>query len=197
VNSTLFARYVVAVILLVITPGPDMLFCLVCGLTGGPRAGFGAALGTASGEAVYVAASAGGLATIVHAAPGLLIWLRAVGAIVLIALGVNTLRTRGRAHRRAAAHRAYLRGLATDLLNPKTALFSVAFLPQFVDPQAGSAAIQFAVLGAVFVALEVAVDGTVGLQASRVARLLGKRRTVDTTAGSVLLVLGVALAVAH
>jgi threonine/homoserine/homoserine lactone efflux protein len=193
-NSTLFAQYLVAVTVLVVVPGPDMLFCLACGLSGGARAGFAAALGTATGEAVHVAASAGGLAAVLRTAPGALAWMRFAGALVLIALGVQALRSRGRPHEQPPPRRVYLRGLLTDLLNPKTALFSIAFLPQFVDPPAGNIAMQFAVLGAVFVAMEIAVDGTVGMQAGRLARLVQRPRALDRIAGLVMLGLGAVLA---
>jgi threonine/homoserine/homoserine lactone efflux protein len=88
----------------------------------------------------------------------------------------------------------------TNLLNPKVAIFSIAFLPQFVDPQAGSVAFQFVVLGACFVALEIAVDGTAGLLAGRLRRLLGgrrARRNLDATAGSVYLGLAATVALAR
>jgi threonine/homoserine/homoserine lactone efflux protein len=185
-----------------LTPGPDMLFCLATGLRSGPRSGFLAALGAASGEVVHISASAAGLAALFRAAPLLFDGVRVLGAVYLVWLGIRTIRNRnkgigGRADLGARSGRAYRRGLVTNLLNPKMALFSIAFLPQFVDPRAGSVAFQFVVLGACFVVLELAVDGTVGLLAGRLARVLRSRRArrnLNVAAGSVFLGLGARVA---
>jgi threonine/homoserine/homoserine lactone efflux protein len=192
----------VTVTVLMLTPGPDMLFCLATGLKSGPRSGFLAALGAASGEIVHISASAVGLAALFRAAPLLFDGVRIAGASYLVLLGIRALRNRnegigGKAERSTGTKRAYWRGLLTNLLNPKMALFSIAFLPQFVDPAAGSVAFQFVVLGACFVALEIAVDGTVGLLAGRLERLLRSRRaprTLNVTAGSVFRGLGAKVA---
>jgi threonine/homoserine/homoserine lactone efflux protein len=186
-----------------LTPGPDMLFCLAAGLKGGPRAGFRAALGAATGEVVHISASALGLAALFRAAPVLYDSVRIAGAGYLVLLGLRALRRRNDSiggagtERSAGGERAYRRGLITNLLNPKMALFSIAFLPQFVDPHAGSVAVQFVVLGACFVVLEIAVDGSVGLLAGRLAGLLRgsrARRNLNVAAGSVFLGLGARVA---
>jgi threonine/homoserine/homoserine lactone efflux protein len=201
-NPSLFVTYLVTVTVLMLTPGPDMLFCLATGLKGGPRSGLLAALGAASGEVVHISASAVGLAALVRAAPLLFDGVRILGAAYLVLLGARALRNRnegigGKPEHGARSDRAYWRGLLTNLLNPKMALFSIAFLPQFVDPHAGNVAFQFVALGACFVALEIAVDGTVGLLAGRLKHLLrGRRvrRNLNITAGSVFLGLGAKVA---
>jgi threonine/homoserine/homoserine lactone efflux protein len=200
-NTSLFGTYLVTVTVLMLTPGPDMLFCLATGLRSGPRAGFLAALGAASGEVVHITASAVGLAALFRAAPPLFEAVRIAGACYLVLLGIRALRHRnegiGGASTETRTNRAYARGFVTNLLNPKMALFSIAFLPQFVDPHAGSIAFQFVVLGACFVALELAVDGTVGLLAGRIKHLLrGRRarRNLNVAAGSVFLGLGARVA---
>ena len=201
-NTSLFVTYLVTVTVLMLTPGPDMLFCLAAGMKGGPRAGFLAAVGAASGEVVHIAASAVGLAALFRAAPLLFDAVRILGAGYLAFLGVRALRNRnesvgGGTELRGGGDRAYWRGLITNLLNPKMALFSIAFLPQFVDPHAGNVALQFLVLGACFVALELAVDGTVGLLAGRLAGVLRgarARRNLNVAAGSVFLGLGARVA---
>jgi threonine/homoserine/homoserine lactone efflux protein len=192
----------VTVTVLMVTPGPDMLFCLASGIRGGPRAGFLAALGAASGEVVHISASAFGLAALFRAAPVVFDAVRLAGAAYLVLLGVRALYRRDRelAGVGRAQRGAYGRGLVTNLLNPKMALFSIAFLPQFVDPHAGSVALQFVVLGACFVALELIVDGTVGVLAGRVAGLLrgGRaRRNLNVVAGSVYLGLGARVALSR
>jgi threonine/homoserine/homoserine lactone efflux protein len=192
----------VTVSVLMITPGPDMLFCLAAGIRGGPRAGFLAALGAASGEVVHISASAVGLAALFRAAPVLFDAVRLAGAAYLVLLGVRALHGRNRdlAGLGRPQRGSYGRGLVTNLLNPKMALFSIAFLPQFVDPHAGSVVLQFVVLGACFVALELLVDGTVGLLAGRVAGLLeGRRarRNLNVVAGSVYLGLGARVALSR
>jgi threonine/homoserine/homoserine lactone efflux protein len=202
-NTSLFITYLVTVTVLMVTPGPDMLFCLASGLRGGPRSGFLAAVGAATGEVVHISASALGLAALFRAAPLLYDGVRVLGGCYLVWLGIRALRHRheaigGRGESIGrAADRAFRRGLITNLLNPKMALFSIAFLPQFIDPHRG-VALQFFVLGACFVALEIVVDGTVGILAGRCKRVLrGRRatRNLNIAAGSVFLGLGARVAI--
>lgn len=200
-NTSLFVTYLVAVTVLMLTPGPDMLFCLATGLKGGSRSGFLAALGTASGEVIHISASAAGLAALFRAAPLVYDGVRVLGAGYLLLLGVRALQHRdhglGDADPEASAGHAYLRGLLTNLLNPKMAIFSIAFLPQFIDPHGGSVALQFLALGACFIALEIAVDGTAGILAGRLTNVLrGRRarRNLNVAAGSVYLALAATLA---
>jgi threonine/homoserine/homoserine lactone efflux protein len=199
VNGSLFVAYLVTIALLMLTPGPDMLFCLATGLRSGSRAGFRAALGAATGEVIHITAAAVGLAAVFRAAPLLFDAVRLAGACYLILLGLHSLQNRNRHPGEGvpSGARAYRRGLATNLLNPKMALFTIAFLPQFVDPAAGSVALQFLVLGTCFVALEIIVDGTVGLVAGRIAGLFRRRRVrrnLNVVAGSIYVGLGVRLA---
>jgi threonine/homoserine/homoserine lactone efflux protein len=203
VNGSLFGAYLVTVTILILLPGPDMLFALASGMRGGPRAGFAAAVGAAAGEVVHISAAALGLAAIFRAAPALFDAMRFAGAAYLVYLGIQTLRTRndefatGSERGASGIRRAFARGAVTNLLNPKMALFTIAFLPQFVDTHRGHVALQFVVLGACFIALEIAVDGSVGILAGRLRRLLARRRatrTLHVVSGSVFLGLGAKVA---
>ncbi|MFI5835832.1 LysE family translocator [Micromonospora sp. NPDC051300] len=175
------AGYLAAIVVLMVTPGPDMMFVLANATRYGTRSGVVAALGVAAGEAVHVAAVVGGLATVISASPTLFTAIRWAGAAYLIGLGVRAARHRDPVavtgpDRGASPGRAFLRGLVTNLLNPKMILFSVAFLPQFVDPGAGDATAQLVLLGALFVAVQLAVDITLGVGAGRLAGRLADRR---------------------
>jgi threonine/homoserine/homoserine lactone efflux protein len=206
VNGHLLALYVAAVFLAMIAPGPDMMFVLATGARGGPRVGLLAALGAATSEIVQITAVAAGLAALFAAAPAAFTALRACGAAYLLYLGVQALRSarRGGAMPPAADHApvsgryAYLRGFLTNLVNPKMVTFAVAFLPQFVDRALGHVPLQFAVLGVIFVAFEVLVDGTVGLTAGRLGSWLSRRRrarqALDAGSGTIMVVLAGRLA---
>ena len=202
-SASLIVTFLATAAVVILVPGPDMLFCLASGLNGGSRSGLLAALGAATGEVVHIGASAFGLAALFAAAPPLFSGVRILGAAYLGLLGVRTLRARdkevggGRHRNGCGKNRAYWRGLVTNLLNPKMALFSIAFLPQFVEPAAGHVALQFALLGGCFLALDLAVDGAVGVLAGRLRRLLDgrrARRNFNRMAGS--LYLGIAAKVA-
>jgi len=205
VNGPLFTTYLITITVLMLTPGPDMLFALASGLKGGPRAGFRAALGAASGEIIHISASAAGLAALFRAAPPLFDLVRLIGAGYLVTLGIRALHHRnhglgGKLEEESRFDHPYGRGLLTNLLNPKMALFSIAFLPQFVDPHAGNIALQFLVLGTCFVVLEIAVDGTVGLLAGRLKRVFSStriRRDLNVGAGVIFLGLGAKVALAR
>ncbi|GAA3948700.1 LysE family translocator [Actinomadura viridis] len=204
IDQHLLALFALTTIVAMITPGPDMLFVLGCGMRGGPRAGLLATAGVATSEAVHVAVAAAGLAALFAAAPVAFTVVRIAGAAYLIYLGVQMIRRRHDEPDEAEAgtgmdgRRAYLSGLLTNLLNPKMVTFTIAFLPQFIDPSLGRVWLQFAILGAILIALEFLVDGTVGVLAGRIGGWLRRRRAVrrriDVATGGVFIGLGVRLA---
>lgn len=205
IDQHLLVAFTVTSIIAMIAPGPDMLFVLGCGMRGGPRAGLLATAGVATSEAVHVAVAAAGLAALFVAVPAAFAVVRIVGAAYLIYLGVQMIRQRKGVQSEVQAdgvgmsgRRAYLRGLVTNLLNPKMVTFTIAFLPQFINPQLGQVWLQFAILGAILIALEFVVDGTVGVLAGRVGGWLRRRRSVrrriDAATGGIFIVLGIRLA---
>jgi threonine/homoserine/homoserine lactone efflux protein len=205
VDQHLFILFLITTLVAMISPGPDMLFILGCGIRGGARAGLLATAGVATSEVVHITLAAAGLSAFFAAAPTAFTALRIVGAAYLMYLGVQAIRHRGQDQLETAGangisgRRAYLRGLLTNLVNPKMVTFTIAFLPQFIDPRLGRVWLQFVILGAVFIALEFLVDGTVGLFAGRIGDWLGRRQTarrrLDVATGGVFIGLGVRLAV--
>jgi len=206
VDQDLLAAFVVTTAVAMLVPGPDMLFVLGCGIRGGPRAGLLATCGVATSEIIHVVLAAAGLTALFVAVPAAFITVRLLGALYLVYLGVQAIRKRGSVNLDAAqqaagvnGRRVFLRGCLTNLLNPKMIIFTVALLPQFVDPQLGHVWIQFAVLGGILIAFEFLVDGTVGVLAGRIGDWLRHRRAVqrrlDVTAGAIFIGLGVRLAV--
>lgn len=191
-----------------ITPGPDMLFILGCGMRGGPRAGLLATAGVATSEAVHVAVAAAGLAALFTAVPIAFTAVRVAGAAYLVYLGVQIIRERGRGWGEVSEgpsagggmsdRRAFFNGLLTNLLNPKMVTFTIAFLPQFIDPRLGHVWAQFAVLGAILIALEFVVDGAVGVLAGRIGGWLRRRRAarrrIEVATGGLFIGLGLRLA---
>jgi threonine/homoserine/homoserine lactone efflux protein len=206
IDQHLLVLFTLTTVVAMITPGPDMLFVLGCGMRGGPRAGLLATAGVATSEAVHVVVAAAGLAALFAAVPVAFTVVRTVGAAYLVYLGVQAIRHRGSTVVAEAAtgggmsgRRAYLTGMATNLLNPKMVTFTIAFLPQFINPDLGRVWLQFAVLGAILIALEFLVDGAVGVLAGRIGGWLRRRhaarRRIDVATGGVFIGLGVRLAV--
>jgi threonine/homoserine/homoserine lactone efflux protein len=220
VDPVALAAFVAAAALLVLTPGPDMLFIVAVGARGGSRAGLAGAAGVAAGLAVHSAATAFGLAAVFQAVPAAYDVVRIVGAAYLLYLGVTTLRRKpdppdrhptptgapgepGGAHQARSEHgwsprKAFARGLVTNLLNPKVVLFNAAFLPQFVDPSRGSTTTQLLVLGACFVLVDLLIDGPIGLFAGRLGSWLARhrraQRRLDIATGSIFIGLSARLA---
>ncbi|MGW3998360.1 LysE family translocator [Amycolatopsis sp. NPDC004772] len=196
VDPHLLLAFLVTTAIAMVTPGPDMLFILGCGMRGGPKAGLLATAGVATSEAIHVAVAAAGLAALFAAVPVAFTVVRIAGAAYLIYLGVQAIRNRKPLVERKS-DRAYLSGLLTNLLNPKMVTFTIAFLPQFIDPARGHLWLQFAVLGAIMIAFEFLVDGTVGVLAGRLGGWVRKKknqRRIEVATGGIFIGLGLKLA---
>ncbi|TDC86463.1 LysE family translocator [Actinomadura sp. 7K507] len=204
IDPHLLAVFTVTTVVALITPGPDMLFVLGCGVRGGARAGLLATVGVITGDALYIVAAAAGLAVLLTTFPVVFTVVKIAGAAYLIYLGVQMIRHRKKGQADDAAvggmpgRRAFLNGVVSSMANPQTFTFMVAFLPQFIDPKAGPVWLQFLVLGGVLIVLEFLADGTVGVLAGRIGGWLrgrqAVRRRVDAATGTVFIGLGVTLA---
>ena len=178
------AIFMTATLALNLAPGPDMLYVSTRSLTQGRRAGVISALGIAAGSVVHTVAIASGLAALLRALPLAYDIVRLAGAAYLIWLGVQALRGRAGPTARQPLDRAsewaiFRQGAVTNILNPKVALFFLAFLPQFVDPAQGSVALQIVVLGCLFNMSGTIVNIGVAYLAASAGRWLGARGHVE------------------
>jgi len=196
-DTTRVALFALATFLLTVSPGPGVLYVTARSLTQGRRAGFASMFGIEFGEVVWLAAAATGVAALLSASVAALTVLRFAGAAYLIYLGIQRWRQVGAvdAPPPAPVGRIFVQGVVTQLLNPKVAVFFVAFLPQFLDT-AQPIAPQVAVLGVVYVAIAIAVDVTYVLSASAVSRRFMRSRVAQVRTGRVAAATYVALGVA-
>jgi threonine/homoserine/homoserine lactone efflux protein len=166
-------------------------------LSQGRKAGFASMFGIESGEVVWLAATATGLAALLAASVSALTVLRFAGAAYLIYLGVQRWRAAEvfAPPARAGIATMFAQGVITQILNPKVAVFFIAFLPQFLNP-AQPIGPQVAALGAVYVAIAIAVDVTYVLTASAVARRFMNSRVAQRRTGRFAAVTYLALGVA-
>jgi len=172
--ATTLALFAASALALLAVPGPSVLYVVARTVEQGRTAGLVSMLGLETGALIHVAAAAAGLSALVASSPTAFTVLRYGGAAYLLWLGIRTLRSSravAAAPRVPAANaRLFRDGVLVDLLNPKTALFFLAFLPGFVHAGAGPLALQVAVLGLVFVVLAALTDGAYALAAARVSR---------------------------
>ena len=167
---TTLLLFALATFLLTVSPGPGVLYVTARTVSQGRRAGFASMFGIEAGEVVWIATAATGLAAVLSASTQVLDVLRFGGAAYLIFLGIQRWREIERPVTPSPARlgRIFAQGFVTQIVNPKVAIFSVAFLPQFLNPSA-PIALQVAVLGGVYVAIAVAVDVSYVLAASAVS----------------------------
>ena len=178
IDPTRLALFLSAAAILALTPGPGILYVLGRTLHGGRREGTLSALGTFVGGSVHVLAAAFGLSAVLAASATAFEVVRYAGAAYLIYLGISMIRNRRTKLAMDAIssqpHRHFVQGITTEVLNPKTALFFLSFIPQFVSPARGHITLQFLVLGAISVVLNTAVDLLVvafaGFLAARMTR---------------------------
>jgi RhtB (resistance to homoserine/threonine) family protein len=147
--------FMTAALALNVTPGPDMLYVVARSVSEGRAAGVISSFGIAAGSLVHTLAVALGLAGLLRAVPIAFEIVKWVGAAYLIWLGVRALRRHGKvvgpsSVTPASRGAVFRQGMLTNLLNPKVALFFLAFLPQFVDPERGPVALQVISLGLLF-----------------------------------------------
>jgi threonine/homoserine/homoserine lactone efflux protein len=190
-----------AALALLLIPGPSVLFVVFQSAEQGRRVGLASVAGIHLGTLVHVAAASAGLSALIVASSLAFSVVKYAGAAYLVYLGIRKLLERDPEtpveRRREPLRRALVRGMVVNVLNPKTALFFLAFLPQFVDPDRGGVWSQALVLGFVFVGLGLVTDSHYALAAGTVGGLLrGRRNEVRYGSGFVFIALGATAALA-
>jgi threonine/homoserine/homoserine lactone efflux protein len=165
IDSHRFLLFFAAALLLAITPGPGIFYVLARTLAGGRREGFQSSFGTFFGGLFHVYAAALGVSAILAASAVAFHTVKYAGAAYLVFLGIRMIRSRNAplpdhvpARASAPTGGAFRQGIFTEALNPKTALFFLSFIPQFIAPERGHIFLQFATLGLVSVSLNTAAD---------------------------------------
>lgn len=203
-SAETFTVFAVAALALLVVPGPSVFYLVTQSAAHGRRRGMVAMFGIQTAGAVHVLAAAVGVSALVLSSAVAFSVVKYAGAAYLVWLGVQRLRQplsladlRDGAARPGSAWQVFRQGVVVNLLNPKSALFFVAVLPQFVDPDRGHAWLQVLALGAVFLLLATVSDGAwvvaAGWMAGRI-RSRRARRIERGLSGGVLIALGVAAA---
>jgi threonine/homoserine/homoserine lactone efflux protein len=205
-TSTRMALFLGAAVLLAVAPGPGMLYVLARSLAGGKREGVLSALGTFLGGMVHVLAAALGVSVILARSAMAFAAVKYAGAAYLCFLGVRMILDARKQESpgaddlavRANGRNPLWQGVATEVLNPKTALFFLSFIPQFVSRSSGHVFLQFLLLGTISVALNTSADLLVIALASplgkRIRSSAAFRRRQRTLTGIVMIGLGSYLA---
>src|SRR4051812_44230177 len=197
--STL-ALFALAALALIAIPGPNMVFVATRAMSEGRRSGLASALGLETGTIIHVCAAAAGLSALIASSATAFNALRYLGAGYLVYLGIRALHQRATTARQEAPApvslgRAYRQAIVVQLLNPKVALFFLAFLPQFLDPARGPVWTQVLVLGAILGVLGFFMDCAYAIvSAAAAGKLRGRSRGGGKVTGTVYLVLGAAAA---
>jgi threonine/homoserine/homoserine lactone efflux protein len=200
-DSTSMWLFGLAALALLAIPGPAVLYIVFQSAEQGRRVGLASVAGVHLGTLVHVAAASAGLSAVIVASSLAFSVVKYAGAAYLVYLGIRKLVERNEEmrieRRREPLRRAFMRGTIVNALNPKTALFFLAFLPQFVAPDRGGVWSQALVLGFVFVGLGLVTDSLYALVAGTVGGLLRRRRNaVRYGSGIVFIALGATAALA-
>jgi threonine/homoserine/homoserine lactone efflux protein len=198
--------FVLACVVLVLIPGPTVVFVVSRALAHGRRSALGTVTGNSTGSAILVLLVAFGLGSVVERSLLVFTVIKLAGAAYLIYLGVRTFRERGQladlmhtSTPTGGGRHVFLQGIVVGVTNPKALVFYVAVLPQFIDPHRGNVPVQLAVLGLAFVLIAGLLDGLWGLAAGTArdwfARSPGRLRVLGGTGGLTMVGLGVGLAV--
>jgi threonine/homoserine/homoserine lactone efflux protein len=209
IDPAQLALYIAAAALLAVTPGPGIFYVAARTLAGGRAEGVASSFGTGVGGMLHVAAGSLGVSAIVLASAELFTALKLIGAAYLVWIGYRTIRSARHgaglddmpAAPPVGPRRAFREGALVEALNPKTAAFFLAFVPQFLDPAAGHVALQFMLLGVISVTLNTLADLVVacaagGIRDGAAARpaLIARLRAAS---GAAMVALGLGLAFAR
>lgn len=201
-NPASFQLFLITCSILVVSPGPDTLYVLARSLGQGRRAGVISALGICCGFLVHITAAVIGLSAILMTSALAFAAVKFVGAGYLIYLGIRTLMDRAKGLdipqlTTAAYHRLFRQGFMTNVLNPKVALFFLAFMPQFVDPARSTVTLQVIVYGLIDMAMCLVWLSAVAFIAGSARRWLVQQRSFwgvqRWLTGGVLVFLGIRL----
>jgi threonine/homoserine/homoserine lactone efflux protein len=195
-----FLLFLAAALVVAITPGPGILYIVARTLAGGSREGLASSVGLGLGGLVHVVGGAFGISALVMASAEAFTLLKIAGALYLIWLGLNTWRgariVEPAEVRTTGMRRAFREGIVVEALNPKTAAFFLAFIPQFVDPSANVAG-QFIVLGLISVGLNTSADLVVTYWAAKARAGFARRPSLLTrtrqASGAIMCGLGTSL----
>ena len=190
-----FAVFLPAALVLLAIPGPAVLYIVATSVDGGRRNGLLSVAGVHLGSMVHIAAAVAGLSALIVSSAIAFSAVKYVGAAYLVYVGIRKLLGKDEAieaEERApwSGRRVFSQGIVVNVLNPKTALFFLAFLPQFVEPQRGPVATQILILGAVLGTLGFALDCTYAVAASSAAQRLKGFRHGNRVTGAVYITLG-------
>lgn len=197
--------FLVAAVVLNISPGPDLIYVVSRTVAHGRRIGIASSLGVCTGAFVHVIGAGIGISAILMTSALAFTVVKYVGAAYLIYLGIQALRSAGTSFDVDAVNRkritlwdAYKQGVLVDVLNPKAAIFFMAFLPQFIRSDAGPISVQLILLGSVVIAIAIVVEFLIVHLAAKMtgffrsSPIIGK--WLDRVLGSILIMLGFRLA---
>ncbi|MCK1522731.1 MULTISPECIES: LysE family translocator [unclassified Bradyrhizobium] len=200
--NTNFWLFLAAACLIAAVPGPGIFYVAARTLSEARGSGFASTAGTALGGLVHVVAGSFGISAIILASAELFAAVKFVGALYLVWLGIRTFRSASRApsfdSKPVGDKRAFRDGVLVEALNPKTAAFFLAFIPQFLDPAGSNPTLQFITLGALSVTLNTLADIVVVLMASATrTQLIGRPHLMRRlTQGSGVFIAGLGLSLA-
>lgn len=197
--SSITLAFLAAVLVLLLIPGPAVLYIVSRSVAQGRIAGVVSACGVAVGSMFHVIAAALGLSAVLVSSAQAFQVVRWAGAAYLVYLGWRTIRSADKSETLEARSEplgaVFRQGVVVNALNPKVAVFFFAFLPQFVHPDAGQVSAQFAVLGVTLVLVGILTDAGYAMVAGSVSTWLKtKRSLLRKTSGSILMFLGIAAA---
>lgn len=181
-DTVLLMGFIAASLVVLVLPGPGVLYVIARGMAEGRSAGLISALGLSVGALAHVAAAAAGLSALLLASATAFSIVKALGAGYLIYLGIRTLLAKPAPPQITAPaplprNRLFMDGVMISVLNPKIAVFFLAFLPQFIDPLSGPVTPQIIALGTLYCALALLTDGTYALLAGSARNWLSPRLT--------------------
>ncbi len=204
-SSSYWLLFLSATIAINITPGPDMIYILSKTIAQGRKIGIASSLGVCSGSLVHIFAAAFGLSAILATSAMAFSVVKYVGAAYLIYLGIQALRAKGisfsipvNKHEQSTFWKTFRQGALIDILNPKVAIFFMAFLPQFVRPELGHAPAQILILGFLVNLVGLLIESVLVLTAAQTTNFFRNNNKfstlLDRVLGSMFIGLGIRLA---